>query len=152
VLIAAPLPAALRRIQRRVLREFPLRTLRFLLQREPAALYHHGPFIDRYLLSANTSPAARAEAVRRLAEQREPYRVFRDVTRLRPEPIEPPKPALIVLGADDPTVTRQAGEELRALTGGELVVIGQAGHDVMLEPGGPQAAEAILDWLDRAGL
>ena len=152
VLIATPPPGALRSTLVRLLVEFPRPSLRAVLTRDPAALYHHPRFIDRYLLSARTEPAQREAAHRAIARQREPFRVFRELVSLR-LPVRTPAPTLVLVGALDPTVTVRVGRRLGRTLGAAVVVIGDAGHDIMLDPGAVTASRAILQWLRerRAG-
>lgn len=148
VLIAAPLPHAVRSKQWRLLFEFPLPTTRFLLTGNAAALYHLPRFTDRYFFSKRTPAATKAEANRRIQSQDEPARLFRDIMSLK---LSSPRriPSLILVGETDPTVTIDVGRELQALTGGEIVVVPDAGHDIMLEPSASVASAAILEWLQR---
>ncbi|TWT64018.1 alpha/beta hydrolase [Rubinisphaera italica] len=146
VLIAVPLPRAVRSKQWRLLFEFPLRTTRYLLTGNAAALYHLTRFTDRYFFSKYTPTVIKAEANCRIQTQDEPARLFRDVTTLElPKPRR--IPTLILVGEHDPTVTVEVGRELQEMTGGEVLVISRSGHDIMLDAGAEIASDAILKWL-----
>lgn len=147
VLIAVPLPRALRSKQWRLLVEYPFRTVVFLLTGNAAGLYHHKRFIDKYFFSTRTNADTRMRAYRKIREQHEPARLFREIMGLDFLPVAPPTPTLILLGSEDPTVTADVGVELQKLTGGEIVVVEDAGHDVMLEPGATTACGEVLRWL-----
>jgi len=149
VLVSTPLPSVLRSKSLRLLCEFPLRCLRFILLRQAWALYHHGTFIDRYLLSEHTPDATRATALAEIKSQHEPHRVFRDVMSLKLSATEPRPPTLILRGEEDPSATPTATRRLRRLTAGDVVTIPHAGHDIMLDPGAPVAADAIMRWLPK---
>jgi len=151
VLIAPPTPGAVRAALAVLFFRFPLRAARFMLLGRPSALYHHGPFIDRYLLSEHTRGPVREAAHRAITSRHEPHSVFLDAMTLRFPNRDKQPPTLILIGERDPTVTPRIGQRLRSMTGGDLVVIPRAGHDIMLEPGGPIAFNTISNWLD-AGL
>lgn len=146
VLMATPLPSAIRRKQWRLLLEFPFQTTRFLLTGNAAALYHAERFTARYLFSRRTSAETKALAQARIRQQHEPARLFREIMSLDFSPSERRIPTLLVLGEEDPTVTSEVGFALQRLTQGEVVTIPQAGHDIMLEPNAAQASQIVLDW------
>lgn len=147
VLISTPLPGLLRSRTPELFSRFPLRFLRFVLLRQAWALYHHEPFINRYLLSEHTTKQSRAAAIREIKAQHEPHRLFRDVLSLEISERVPRIRTLILWGEDDPSMTPEAVEELRALTGGDAVAVAEAGHDIMLDPGAAAAIDSIMRWL-----
>jgi len=149
VLIAPPLPEAVRRKQWHLLAEFPMQTARFVMTGNAAALYHDMHFADRYLFSRHTPMASKSQAMARIREQDEPYRVFKEVMSLELPSPSRPLPTLIVLGAEDPTVTAEVGKPLQLMTTGDVLVVPDAGHDVMLEPNATETCARILDWLER---
>ncbi len=147
VLISTPLPAAVRDKQMRLIAEYPVSSMRFLLTGNAASLYHDTRFTDRYFFSRYTSSQAKASAHERIHSQHEPAQLFRDIMRLKFEKTCPAVPTLIVLGSEDPTVTAAVGTQLQRLTSGTIVTIPKAGHDIMLEDTSEIAANAILEWL-----
>lgn len=123
--LATQLPDAVRPKQWRLLTEFPLLALRFLVTGNPEPLYHNTRFTDRYFFSPNT----------------------RD---MRFDRATESKLSLIVIGAEAPTVTPDVGDRLQELMGGEVIRIPDAGHDIMLEPNAETAAQEIVDWIRRS--
>ncbi len=149
VIIAAPLPEVIRRKQWRLLLEFPFQTARYLATGDASVLYHDEQFIDRYFFSRHTPGPIKAHANARIREQHEPSRLFREIVGLQLRPTPSRLPTLIVLGAEDPTVTPSVGEALGKLTGGRVVVIPEAGHDLMLESSSSIAVDTIMRWMDQ---
>lgn len=148
-LIFTPLPSAVRKKQLGLVAEFPMKSMQFLATGNAAALYHDTRFTDRYFFSGYTSQARKSEAFARICNQHEPTQLFREIMRLEFKRLEPPVPSLIVLGSEDPTVTADVGCQLQELTGGSIVTIPRAGHDIMLEESSDIASNKIREWLRR---
>jgi len=149
VLMATPLPQAIRTKQWKLLVEFPILTIRFLITGNPDALYHDERFTDRYFFSAHTPNDVKASANLKIQKQHEPRRLFSELMSLKFDELETQKPTLIILGSDDPTATEDVGNQLQTLVRGDIVIIDQAGHDIMLEESADKAVDSIFAWLSQ---
>jgi len=147
VLMATPLPQAIRSKQWRLLLEYPRQAMGFLATGNPDWLYHHEPFTDKYFFSCFTSAEKKSFANRRIQSLHEPRKLFKEIMAKDFEREVPLTPTLIVIGSEDPTVTYEVGKQLQEITGGQIAIVERAGHDIMLEDSAPSASEMILNWL-----
>ncbi len=118
----------------RGLRRAPMVNLRALLRREPATV--------RQALFRPDLPAADLER-HRLRLVPEPPLVPLSSMLLRPRPTRCAVPLLVIAAECDTIFDLEAQQETARSYGAELVVVAGAAHDLMLDVGWPDAAEAI---------
>jgi len=147
VLMATPLPQAIRSKQWRLLVEYPWQATGFLTTGNPDWLYHHEPFTDKYFFSSFTSAEKKSFANQRIQSLHEPRKLFKEIMAKNFERSIPLKPTLIMIGSEDPTVTLKVAEQLQEITGGQIAIVERTGHDIMLEDSALFASEMILNWL-----
>lgn len=147
VLMATPLPHAIRSKQWRLLVEYPRQAAGFLITGNPDWLYHHEPFTNKYLFSSFTPVEKKMYANERIQSLHEPRKLFKEIMAKNFPRQTPLKPTLIMIGSEDPTVTPEVGKQLQEITGGQIAIVDRAGHDIMLEDCARSASELILKWL-----
>jgi len=147
VLMATPLPQAIRSKQWRLLLEFPRQAVGFLTTGNPDWLYHHEPFTAKYFFSKFTSDEKKSLANQRIQSLHEPSKLFKEVMAQNLERQPPIKPTLIMIGSEDPTVTFAVGKQLQKITDGKIEIVERAGHDIMLEDSASLASKVIVNWL-----
>ncbi len=147
VLMATPLPQAIRSKQWRLLMEYPRQAAGFLVTGNPDWLYHHEPFTEKYFFSSFTSAEKKSLANRRIQSLHEPRRLFKEIMAKNFERQAPFKPTLIMIASEDPTVTPKVGSQLQHITGGTVAIVDRVGHDIMLEDNSLAASRKILNWL-----
>lgn len=69
-----------------------------------------------------------------------------------PRPARVGAPLLVLGGAQDGLFPPAEVESTARAYGVQAKVFPDLGHDLMLEPGGPQVAEYLLGWLEARGL
>ena len=147
VLMATPLPQAIRSKQWRLLVEYPRQTAGFLMTGNPDWLYHHEPFTDKYFFSSFTSAEKKSLANQRIQSLHEPRKLFKEIMAKNFQRQASLKPTLIMIASEDPTVTPEVGNQLQKITGGKIAIVDRAGHDIMLEDNARSASGMILNWL-----
>lgn len=148
VLLATPLPEVIRRKRWSLLLRYPIKSLAMVLKRDAKSFYHNKDWARRYFFSESTPGYVIDEAFEMIREQNEPFKLFDDINALTIDVGHVKKPVLVLAGAADPTVDREAAEKLAARLQVEPVVIAGAGHDLMLEPRYAEVvADYVSDWL-----
>lgn len=124
----------------RGLRGAPMVSLPALLRREPATVRRA---FFRPEISAVELERHRARLVS------EPPLVTLSSMILRPRPAHNATPVLVIAAERDAVFDQAAQRETAAIYAAELVVVPEAGHDVMLDPAWPVAAAAIERFAKR---
>lgn len=79
----------------------------------------------------------------------EAFRAYLDMLVRRPKPTRVLTPVLVVAGGRDRIFSVAEQRATARAYGGDAVVIDDAAHDIMLDPMWGEAAQSILEWLER---
>jgi pimeloyl-ACP methyl ester carboxylesterase len=150
VLVAPATPQGLRRTVIRMIRRHPWIFLRSSTFGNPADMFNTPALAREYLFCAHTPEPI----VNSCAARMEPESARAGLDQMiRPPDARPVTAPLLVLGAKDDGL-RSDGEVSATAqtyqTNAELFP--NMGHNMMLEPGWPNVAERILNWLGDQGL
>jgi len=132
----------------RTLRRHPLTVAKVNLGLHLWPLVETPELAREHMFTPDATPEDTARHIARF--QDDSYLTFLDMLVFRrPRPERVGTPVMVVAGERDGLFTIDEMMRTAEAYGGAPVVIPGAGHDVMLDPGWEQAAEAILGWLDR---
>lgn len=132
VLLCTPTPASLRQGTLLLLKRFPKATLRFLVTLRSEALYHDPEIVPWLFWSCSREALPDSAWLERVLEFRESRRLFWDVQWFHARPQMGATPVLVMGGERDFTLNEDGMRDLASFHGGELRMIADAPHDVML--------------------
>ena len=148
VLLAPPTRAGLLRPSARMLVDHPWRSLQVILSGRASRLIGAPELARKFFFS----PGLPEERVREYASRQgsESFRALLQLVYTRPNRARIRGVPLLVLGADlDYFVRPSAIRRVAEGYGAESKVLPGLGHGMMLDAGWREAAEAILEWLER---
>ena len=148
VLLAPPPRGGMLRPAVRTFRDHPWLSMRVILTRTPRTLFATPELVRRFFFSPELSEERVREYAARMGG--ESFRAFLELVYTRPDPARIRGVSLLVLGGGRdyfirPSAIRRTAEAYDA----EWKVLPGVAHDLMLDASWRQAAEAVLEWLQR---
>ncbi len=148
VLLAPPPVGGMLRPAVRTFRDHPWLSMRVILTRTPRTLFATPELVRRFFFSPELGEEQLREYAARMGS--ESARALLELVYTRPDPARIRGIPLLVLGGGrDYFIRPPAIRRTAEAYGAELKILPDLPHGMMLDAGWRQAAEAVLEWLQR---
>ncbi|MDT5219116.1 MAG: hypothetical protein QOF15_1221 [Mycobacterium sp.] len=151
VLMASAPARGIFRASMRVWRQHPWMAVRANAFKQPHEIFNT-PALARQFLFSPTTPEPIVVACAARVEPDSLRAVFTDQAFRLPHPERIKTPLLVLGGKEDGLINNEDVRTTAAAYGTEAELFPDMGHMMMLEPGWPQVAERISNWLAAQGL
>ena len=129
-------------------RDHPWLSMRVILTRTPRTLFATPELVRRFFFSPELGEEQLREYAARMGG--ESFRALLELVYIRPDRARIRGVPLLVLGGGrDYFIRPSAIRRIAEAYGAEAMILPGVAHDMMLDAGWRQAAEAMLEWLER---
>ena len=148
VLLAPPPVGGMLRPAVRTFRDHPWLSMRVILTGTPRRLFATPELVRKFFFSPELSEERVREYAARMGS--ESFRALLELVYIRPDRARIRGASLLVLGGGlDYFIRPPAIRRTAEAYGAECTILPGIAHDMMLDAGWRQAAEAMLEWLER---
>lgn len=145
VLLATPTPRSMREGALKLMLNFPLAVLKFVLSGDPDVIYRDEAVV-RKLLFNGANDSVTNHALSMLLKESESKRIINDVQKLQFQRVD--VPLFAIAGEADMGVPEDAIREAASDYQGRMKLVSQGAHEFFLMPSWEDSARCIAQWLD----